>query len=435
MLSVEDALTAVLEAMRPFPVASFPLNGTQGTVLAEDIVSDVDSPPFDKALMDGFAVRTEDIKGSGTELRIIGEVTAGRVAERPLAAGEAFRIMTGAPLPEDCDAVVKLEETEAAEDGTTVQITADGIDPGANLMRQGAAMRRGDTVVSAGRRLRPQELGALAELGRATVPVRRRPHVAVLATGDELVPVEQTPGPGQIRNSNETMLAAQIRRAGGQPVLLGIARDEREHLRQKIEKGLKSDILLLSGGVSAGKLDLVPSELEAAGVQQVFHKVRVKPGKPLWFGTLDASGEWPGSAAGSPRNERAGGSLRSTPATRGGADTQRRYVFGLPGNPVSSLVCFELFVRPAIRRLMGAEPAAPQPVKARLARDHLARGNRPTYHPSRLRWESDGPVVEPLDWQGSADLRATADADAMTLFPPGEATYRAGETVDVYPWD
>jgi molybdopterin molybdotransferase len=207
------------------------------------------------------------------------------------------------------------------------------------------------------------------------------------------------------------MLVAQIRRAGAEPVALGIARDERCELAAKIRQGLRYDVLILSGGVSEGVLDLVPSELAAAGVRQVFHKVNVKPGKPVWYGRTT-----------------------SNPAASEQPGCSTCHVFGLPGNPVSSMVCFELFTRPAIRRLMGFEPAAPQPVRARLATAHVARGDRPTYHPSRLELTETGPVVDPVAWQGSSDLRATVDANAMALFPR-EGTYRAGEVVEAYCWD
>lgn len=266
-------------------------------------------------------------------------------------------------------------------------------------------MAFGETVVSAGTRLLAPQLGLLGELGRGTVCVRSRPLVGVLATGDELVPVDERPGEGQIRNSNQTMLVAQVRQAGASGWPLGIARDKREHLKSKIAAGLKCDVLCLSGGVSAGKLDLVPSELQSAGVREVFHKVQIKPGKPVWFGVLD------------------GGST---------ADGRPRYVFGLPGNPVSSMVCFELFVRTALRRLMGINPA--QPIMARLQVEHGARGDRPTYFPARLQWTDDGLAVRPVDWRGSFDLRATAEANAMILFPAGERTYAAGEMVPVYEW-
>jgi molybdopterin molybdotransferase len=405
MLSVDEAFAAILAAVEisaPLPTA---LADTLGMTLADDIVSDIDSPPFDKSLMDGFAVRAADVAGGTVTLHVIDEVTAGKLPTKVVRQGEATRIMTGAPIPDGADAVVRIEETCFDAETEIVEISSASTTPESNLMRRGTSMRRGDRVLPAGRMLRPQELGALAELGVHTVNVRPRPTVAVLATGDELVPVDQTPGPGQIRNSNETMLIAQIRRAGAEPVPLGIAGDNRKELGERIAAGLQCDMLLLSGGVSAGKLDLVPSELEAAGVRQVFHKVHVKPGKPVWYGKLE---------------------MPAGPC---------RHVFGLPGNPVSSLVCFELFARTAIRQLMGVEPAVPQAVSARLAVAHIAHGDRPTYHPAHLELTDSGTVVRPVAWQGSADLRSTVEANAMILFPPGNHEYAAGDTAEVFCWD
>ncbi len=408
MLTVDDALREILKRVPVHAPEAVTLQDAWGLVLAEEIVSPVDSPPFDKSLMDGYAVRAADCTASGVELKVVDEVTAGRVSSRSLESGEAIRIMTGAPLPAGCDAVVPVERTRFDDATQTVTIQAEGISSEAHILRRGAAMREGDRILSPGRRLQPQEMGALAELGCASVQVRRRPRVAILATGDELVPFSETPGAGQIRNSNEVMLTAQVLRAGGVPVPLGIARDERSDLRAKIESGLECDFLLLSGGVSAGKLDLVPSELEAAGVREVFHKVNVKPGKPLWFG------------------------LRSPDGAEASGST---FVFGLPGNPVSSLVCFELFARTAIRHWCGTEPATPTAFPARLSQAHIARGDRPTYHPARLEFAADGPVVIPVPWQGSADLRGTVDANCMAVFPPGDATYDAGAAIKVIPWD
>lgn len=419
MLTVAEALDAIVRQTVPFAPQAMPLAEALGLTLAERVLSDVDSPPFDKALMDGYAVRSEDIRGAGTELEVVEEVTAGRVPSRAVAAGQATRIMTGAPIPEGTDAVVKVEETEAVEtvSGERVRILADSARPEQNLIRRGTSMRSGEVVLEAGRQLRAQELSALAEMGCHEVLARRRPTMAVLATGDELVPVSETPGPGQIRNSNETMLAAQIEQAGGQAVSLGIARDEREALRERIESGLQHDVLLLSGGVSAGKLDLVPSELERAGVEQVFHKVRVKPGKPVWFGVL--------------RREEDGDS-----ASGSGSSTGRNscLVFGLPGNPVSSMVCFELFVRTAMRRLCGQQDAKPQTISARLAHPHSHRDDRETFFPAAFAWTQDGPAVTLMKWHGSSDLQATRDANAMVVFPAEPREHQAGDFVDVILW-
>jgi molybdopterin molybdotransferase len=232
------------------------------------------------------------------------------------------------------------------------------------------------------------------------VRVARRPTLAVLATGNELVPAEQTPAPGHIRNSNGPMLLAAAQAAGAVAVDLKIARDDAQQLRSLIARGLEHDVLVISGGVSAGVLDLVPGVLAELGVQQVFHKVHLKPGKPLWFGVL----------------------------ARGPVDT---LVFGLPGNPVSSLVCFELFVRPAIGQLAGRGDTSLVEVAAELAVDYLQRGDRPTYFPARLANVDGRHRVEPLRWQGSGDLRTLVQANALAYFPPGERAYRAGETVRV----
>ena len=406
MIEVSEAVAAVLREASPFEPQAILLPDALGLVLAEDIHADADSPPFDKSLVDGFALRLADC---ATSLPVIEIVSAGQIPTRVLDQPAAIQIMTGAPLPVGADVVVPVEFTSSQADaaGQTLVSIPNKVaswKPGTNILRQGMSTRSGDLVVAAGSELRPQELGALAEWGRALVLARRRPRVAVLATGDELVPIEQTPGPGQIRNANESMLCAQIRRAGADPVPLGIARDERAHLRQRIDVGLQADVLVLSGGVSMGDKDFVPSELSAAGVRQVFHKVNVKPGKPVWFGVLENS------------------------------PTARTLVFGLPGNPVSSMVCFELFVRPALRRLMGFSLAELTRVKARLTQPHTTKGERPTYQPARLEWHDGGPTVTAVPWVGSSDLRATVAANSMALFSIGDQTYEAGSIIEVIAW-
>ena len=411
MLSVSEAITAVLSATSLLVPESLPLAETLSLVLAEDVYSNTDLPPFDKSLVDGFAIRLNSFQA---ELPVLEIVSAGQVPTRQLDQAACIQIMTGAQLPIGADAVVPIEHTSQRMDATgktlvTFPNNVANWRSGTNIIQQGAALKRGDLVVPSGSELRPQELGALAELGHAKVLTRRRPRVAALATGDELVPIDQTPGPGQIRNSNELMLCAQIRRAGADPIPLGIARDERTHLRERIEAGLLADVLVLSGGVSMGEKDLVPSELAAAGVRQVFHKVNVKPGKPAWFGVLD-----------------------KPPSTN--SPTKRTLVFGLPGNPVSSMVCFELFVRPALRRLMGYAASEPTSIKARLTQAHTSKGDRPTYHPAHIEWHESGPTVTAVPWVGSSDLRATVAANSMALFPAGDQAYEAGSVVEVIVW-
>jgi molybdopterin molybdotransferase len=402
MLTLDDALHLLMMSVSPFPAVRVPLDEAWGLTLAENVMSDVDSPPFDKALMDGYAVQSEGVVTGSATLSVIERITAGVVPTQSVTAGTAIQIMTGAPLPRGADAVVRVEDT--SDDGSLVTIAGKPISSGANIIRQATAMKRGETVLTAGQALSAARIAALAEIGQFAVPVRRRPRIAVLATGDELVPVHVTPGPGQIRNSNESMLTAQIHASNAVPVPLGIAKDSRPDLAAKIRQGLESDILVLSGGVSAGKLDLVPSELAAAGVRQVFHKVDLKPGKPIWFGEFTAE------------------------------DGRTGYVFGLPGNPVSSLVCFELFVKTAIRRLMGLEPAAPVSTPARLTIGHHHRSDRPTFYPAELIWTPAGLTARPVVWHGSSDLRATVEATGMIFLPTGDRKYDAGEIVEAHWW-
>lgn len=424
MLTVAEAVAEIVNHVGRMPVARVDLSDALGLVLAEDALTDLDSPPFDKALMDGYAVRSADLTDGRGSLRVIEEVSAGQVPRKPIGPGEATRIMTGAPIPAGADAVVPVEQTRQADPiGLRGEVAIEGasVAPGRNILKQGESTRRGARILPAGRQLRPQETGCLAELGKAGVAVYRPPRVAVLATGDELVPIGSLPGPGQIRNSNEAMLTAQVRQMGAVPVPLGVARDNPADLREKIGRGLGCDMLLLSGGVSAGKFDLVPAVLAEAGVRQVFHKVHVKPGQPVWFGILERSA---GSATRTVSDISVAPDAPPLPCP----------VFGLPGNPVSSMVCCELFVRTAIRKLMGISPAQAIPTRARLTKEHFSGGNRPTYHPARCELIETGAVVEPVRWGSSADLCATAEANAMVLFPDGNRTYSAGTMLDVFMW-
>jgi molybdopterin molybdotransferase len=401
MLSVAEAQKCVLEQVRPLPSVRETLEATTlGLVLAEDISSDRDMPPFAKALMDGYAVRAHDLATGRAQLTVVEEITAGKTPTRAIGPGEATRIMTGAPLPDGADAVVMIERSRML-DATRVGIEDASVRPGSNVMPRGQEMRAGEIVLKAGTRLRPQELGVLATVGRAEFHAYRRPVVAVLATGDELVEPSERPGPGQIRNGNGPMLLAQVQRAGGVAHALGIAADRMESLGPRIAHGLRDDVLVLAGGVSAGKLDLVPQALAEQGVRALFHKVAMKPGRPVLFGVRPRDGEGP-----------------------------HRLVFGLPGNPVSALVAFELFVRPALRALM-ALPPGPRFVQAVLAEDFAHRSDRPTYRPARLRAAAAGWNVQPVPWHGSPDLRGVADANAFVVLPAGECHYRAGEVFSV----
>lgn len=410
MLSVAEAQAIVLEHAAPPPPAVVPLAETAlGLVLAEDVASDMDMPPYDKALMDGYAVRSADLSQGHGVLTITEEITAGRMPTLPVRPGQAARIMTGAPLPEGADAVVMVERTRLLEDDH-VQIDDKPPHPGQNVLRQASEMRRGDTVLSRGTVLRPQEIGVLATVGRTSIQVFPRPQVAILATGDELVEAGRLPAPGQIRNGNSPMLTAQVCRAGGVPRNLGIAPDEMPTLKALIAEGLRSSMLVLSGGVSAGKLDLVPAALQDLGVKAHVHKIAMKPGKPILFGTKIVS-PLPGGEG---------------PGRRG-----QTLVFGLPGNPVSALVCFELFVRPAIRRLAGHAEPGPFLRPARLMQDFAYRSDRPTYHPARLELQDGSWLVQPVAWLGSADLRSVTRANTFVLLPQGEHVHKAGTVFPV----
>jgi molybdopterin molybdotransferase len=395
MLTVSAAQTLILQHARPLPPETVPLTAALGRVLAEAVASDLDVPPFDKALMDGYAVRAQDLPTGVGSLRVVEEITAGQTPSRSLGAGQASRVMTGAPLPPGADAVIVIERTRLA-DADTVCVEDRPPRPEQNVLRQGREMRRGETVLAAGTVLRPQEFGLLATVGRTAVQVVATPRVAVLTTGDEVVEAAVTPGPGQIRNSNGPMLVAQTALAGGTPRYLGIARDRLDSLRPLVAEGLRADVLILSGGVSAGKLDLVPDVLREAGVEAHLHKVEMKPGKPVFFG--------------------------KRPPT---------LVFGLPGNPVSALVCFELFVAPAVRRLRGHADPGPHFVTAVLAEDFSYRTDRPTYHPARLEAADGGWRVRPVPWFGSSDLRGLGAANALIVFPAGDHRHQAGQPFPV----
>jgi molybdopterin molybdotransferase len=392
MLEVSAALAIVVDRSTALAAESAPLGPSlAGRVLAEPVASDLDSPPYTKALMDGYAVRSADVSGPAA-LSLIEEVPAGRTPTRPVGQGQTTRIMTGAPIPDGADAVVPHEKTEAA--GPTIHFRHPA-SSGQFILPRGNEMAAGEVVLPAGSVLTPAAVALLAAVGRTSVRVFPLPRVAIISTGDELVEPHATPGPGQIRNSNASLLQALTSRARATPQNLGIARDEPAALDRLVRQGLESaDILLLSGGVSAGKYDFVPDVLRAAGVEAHFHKIRMKPGRPLFFGT------------------------------RG-----RTLVFGLPGNPISAFVGFELFVRPALRKLAGhAIPGpefAPVPLAAALAADN----DRPTYAPARLDVGPDGVRIRPLPWFGSADLRAFLGADVLVGLPPGPVNYPVGTPV------
>ncbi len=403
--TVEEALKAVLEEANPLPAEAVPLPSALRCVLDENVAADIDLPPFDKSLVDGYAVRSDDLRGTDRQLRVGELITAGQTPSRSLGPREAAVIMTGAPLPSGCDAVVMHERTRS--DAGSVWVDEPEVRAGQNILPRAREMRAGDVVLAAGTVLKPAHLGVLASVGRTPVRVVPRPRMAVVSTGDELVEPDRTPGPGQIRNSNAIMLRALALEEFAEVESLPTAPDEPVELRQILERGLDFDVLIVTGGVSAGQRDLVPAALTDLGVRRVFHKVQLKPGKPLWFGIGPARGGRPGTM-----------------------------VFGLPGNPVSSLVVFLLFVRPVLAALAGRPGSIPATLPARLTGDFRHRGDRPTYHPARVTSSPVGApeiAIETLTWHGSADLRTAAAADGFAAFPAGDRDYHEGEIVGFLP--
>jgi len=394
MISPDEALAIVLDKTPRLDAVEVPLIDALGASLAEPVASDIDLPPFDKSAMDGYAVRAGDVARTPADLTIIEELPAGVAPTKAVGPGQCAKIMTGAPVPAGADMVVMVEDTEPAGPRRVRILAAHPERP--NICRCGEDIRQGQTVLDAGHVVRAAEVGLLASVGRDRVRVHRRPRVAVLGTGDELVPVTETPGPGQIRDSNSWSLTACCRRAGAQVERLGVARDTEADLRQAVGAGLARDVLLVSGGVSMGEWDLVPKVFDAFGIAVHFATVRMKPGKPTVFAT-----------------------------------GQNGIVFGVPGNPVSTLVAFRLFVWPALRKMMGHPHPAPPPLEGALTAPMSVRGNRTAYLPARLRWEDGGRHVEPVTTQGSADLVGFARADALAILEPG--THQAGAAVQALP--
>lgn len=408
MLSVPDALAQIDQAVALLDTEVVSILDAVGCRLVADIISEVDSPPFDKSMMDGFALHSSDA-GPGAVLKVIATLYAGNALTSEIGRGESVRIMTGAPIPRGADCVLRSESAEFDESTNDLRFKAQP-SPGENIILRGSSMRAGETVLQQGQRLSPSAVGLLAELGHPTVAVSRRPQVAILATGDELVSIDAIPGPGQIRNSNESMLCASVMNCGGLARPSGVCRDVADDLDRAIAEGLRSDILCLSGGVSAGEKDLVPAALARAGVRQVFHQIKLKPGKPLWFGRF------------------------------AGVDGHTCLVFGLPGNPVSSLVCFELFVRHAMERMQGAPADWRVSWPVGLTSDIVLKSDRPVFHPAKLicgtHHSNHGGIrqVEILSWQGSSDLRGTVAADGVVHFPAGEHSWPRGSMVEFLPF-
>jgi molybdenum cofactor synthesis domain-containing protein len=395
MLPVAEAVRIVLEHTEPLPAEKISLIDALGRVLAENIIADSDLPPFNRAQMDGYAVRSEDVRETPARLRIVGEAAAGAGWHGHLSAGEAVRIMTGAPVPEGADSVQKVEVTR--EEGGFVEI-GEPTQAGQFIAPRASEIRAGETVLRPGETINAAKMAVLASFGYARVSVGAWPRVAVLATGSELARVEETPQPDQIRDSNTYSLAAYATLAGANVECLPLAGDELNALAQTIsDAAARSDVLVLSGGVSMGVYDFTKAALRELGAEIWFERVSLRPGKPTVFAKLG-----------------------------------RALVFGLPGNPVSVSVTFNLFARSAIRALQGARDAAPVMETAILTRPLKGSIERASYLPALLKTNSDGHLLaEPLKWGGSSDFVAFAQAAALIIAPKGVRFYETGQIVQV----
>ncbi len=392
-VSAPQALEIVLRETPALAAEEVALGDALGRVLARDVAADRDLPPFDRAAMDGYALRAADTRQAPAALELVGEVRAGEWPARAVAAGQAMRIMTGAPVPEGATAVQQVEKTRPLDE-FRVTIHAPVVD-GQNVAPRGSDVRAGEVVLARGRVVDPTAIGVLATAGCARVSVARRPVVALLVTGDEIVDVTETPGPSQIRNSNGPALEAQARLAGARVELLGVAPDRQDAIVEALRRGLAADVLLVSGGVSAGDYDLVEPALAELGARFLFTKVQVKPGAPLVFGRCGAT-----------------------------------LVFGLPGNPVSAQVTFDLFVRPALLKLQGACALERPRVRVELLASVRNRSGRKSHTPARVRFEDGRLVARPLRSAGSGDLVAHARANALVVLEAERLDAAEGETAE-----
>lgn len=391
-VSFEEARACVIRellALAPVPsIENVMLAEADGRVLAEPVHADRDYPPTARSVRDGFAVRSADLPG---RLLVTGEVRAGETFQRNLNTGEAVEIMTGAPMPAGADQVVMVEHV--TRDGDYVVIN-DPAKPGENFNPQGVEAREGDLVLDARKRLRFPDIGLLATYGHTNVSVYRRPTVAILATGDEVIDITQRPRPDQVRNSNAWSLAAQVVRAGGIPVMLPIAHDQFDSTRDLIQRGLQEDLLLLSGGVSAGKYDIVEKVIGDLGAEFFFTRVRIQPGQPLVFGRILG-----------------------------------KFFFGLPGNPASTMVTFEVFARAAVELLSGQKETLLPFTRSRLAAPFKQKAGLTRFLPAHL--SADGSELTPIAWKGSGDIPALTRANCFLVSDPQRDHYRTGDDIRV----
>lgn len=397
MISVEEALKRILERFSPLGLEKVSLLDALGRAIGEDIYAGRAIPPNDQSAMDGYALRSAETRGASPQkpaiLDVIEAIPAGAVPKRRIEAGQAARIMTGAPLPEGADAVVRMEETRT--EGARVILLA-AANKGQEIRRAGEDVQAGEKVICRGEIIRPAEVAILASLGRAFILVHQRPLVAIVATGNELTDIDEAPSPGKIVGSNGYSLAALVRQSGGIPLQIGIARDLREDLLAKFRSAMRADLILSSGGVSMGDYDLVKEIMKESGNRMHFWQVAMKPGRPLAFGSL---GDVP--------------------------------IVGLPGNPVATAVCFEQFIRPAILKMLGHVNLFRRTVRARLGEEIKKKTGTRHFIRARIQRDGEGYVVVATAGKGSGPLKSMVRANGLILLPEDAATATKGSMVTV----
>jgi molybdopterin molybdotransferase len=394
MITVQEAIDITLEQTPVLGPEEVSLLEACGHILAEDVYSDIDMPPFDKSSMDGYAVVEADTKNGPTVLEVLGFIPAGVYPDFAIKSGQAAKIMTGAPMPGGADSVQMVEKTETFGNGK-VKIL-ESVTLGQHVARRGEVFEAGKMLIHRGRYLSPAVIGVLAAVGKAKIQIFKRPRVGILVTGDELVEVHEKPKPGQIRNSNGYALYHQVNETGAVPEQFGIASDSHDDLIDKIGQGLKKDVLLISGGVSMGDLDLVQDVFSKLSVQIFYNKVNIKPGKPTVFGRKN--------------------------------DT---LVFGLPGNPVSVSTVFEVIAKPALRKMMGFSRPHNLKVNAILEENFRSKTRRETFQPAKAYFQNDRFRVSPISSKGSADILAFAKSNAFMIIPQDVHEVKKGERVAV----
>ncbi len=397
MISFEEALDNILSHIQPLGLERVPLLESLGGVIGEDVFARRDIPPLDNSAMDGYALRFEDVQKASenhpVRLEVIEDLPAGFIAKRTVGRGQAIRIMTGAPIPKGADTVIPVEDTKK-EDGFVLIYKV--IPLGENIRKAGEDVRKGDRIISKGDIILPAGVGMLASVGRSSVSVYQKPLVAILCTGDELVDVDETLEEGKIISSNSYTLAAQVKDCGGVPVQLGIAKDRKEEIREKLRQGIRADVLISSAGVSVGDYDFVKDVLGELGMQMAFWQVAMKPGKPLAFGTI-----------------------------------QGKPVFGLPGNPVSSMVSFEQFVRPSLLKMMGHRHIFRPVVDAILQENIEKKTGRRHFIRAFISFKEGSYFATTTGDQGSGILRSMVKANGLIVISEDQEIVRAGERVKV----